>query len=382
MNLGGRGAGKTRLGAEWIRKCKEKHGRIALIGQTAGDVREVMIEGPSGIMAVSPPWDKPFYEPSKRRLTWPNGTIANTFSGDEPDQLRGPNLEVAWCDELCKFKYADDAWNNLMFALRVGSWPRVCITTTPRPIKLLRAIVNQEDTIVVRSTTYDNRDNLSADFFNELSAYEGTRLGRQELNAEVLEDFEGSLWSLALLDAVRVPRNRENMPEMKRVVVGVDPSGSSGGGSQQGIVVCGKGANNVFYVLDDCSCSDTPQGWARAAVQAYFSWGADMIVAERNFGGDMVKAIIRSQAPSVPIKMVTASRGKHVRAEPIAALYERGLVRHLGYFRELEEQMTSVTHEGYQGRGSPDRVDACVYALSELATLGQRAGILATGARY
>jgi phage terminase large subunit-like protein len=375
LNLGGRGAGKTRTGAEWVRKYKDRHGRIALVGQTAGDVREVMVEGPSGIMAISPPWDKPFYEPSKRRLTWPNGAVANTFSGDEPDQLRGPNLEIAWCDELAKFKYAQEAWDNLIFGLRVGSWPRVCITTTPRPIPLLRKVMNQEGTVLVRSTTYDNRANLAPEFFDELSAYEGTRLGRQELYAELLTDMPGALWTLDLLDAVRVMKADE-LPEMKRIVVGIDPSGTAHNeGAQQGIVVCGAGKNGAFYVIDDCSCSETPQGWARQAVNAFFRWGADCIVAERNFGGDMVKATIQGAAPGVPIRMITASRGKHIRAEPIAALYERGRVRHIGYFAELEAQLCQFTHEGYQGRKSPDRADALVHALSELSQPRSSIGI-------
>ncbi len=379
--MAGRSWGKTRCGAEWIRKVKEKHGRIALVGQTAGDVREVMIEGPSGIMAVAPPWDRPKYEPSKRRVTWPNGAIANTFSGDEPDQLRGPNLEVAWCDELAKFKYAQAAWDNLMFALRVGSWPRVVITTTPRPMKLLRNIMQQEGTVLTRGTTYDNRDNLAPDFFSELAAYEGTRIGRQELYAEFLEDMPGALWTIDLLDALRV-RSQAELPEMKRIVIGIDPSGTSNdAGAQQGIVVCGKGMNGLFYVIEDCSCSETPQGWARQAVSAYARYGADLIVAERNFGGDMVKAVIHGAAPTVPVRLVTASRGKHVRAEPVAALYERGVVRHIGYFPELEEQLTQFTHEGYQGDKSPDRADALVHAMSELALPRMTVGII-RGARY
>lgn len=374
MVLAGRGFGKTRLGAEWVRQAKEKHGRIALIAETAADARDVMVEGPSGLLAISPKWDRPRYEPSKRRVTWPNGAVCTLYNATEPDQLRGPEHEIAWCDELAKWRYAQETWDMLQFGLRIGGWPRVCVTTTPRPIATLKAILKAEGTITRRGSTFANRDNLSADFLKDLNRYEGTRLGLQELYAEILEDIAGALWSLDLLDAVRITSAAE-MPSLKRVVVGVDPSGSSDEGSAQGIVVAGHGENGLFYVLDDASCSESPQGWAARAVNAYARWGADMIVAERNFGGDMVKAIIQGQAPSVPGRMVTASRGKHIRAEPVAALYEQGRVRHAGYFPALEEQMTQMSHEGWQGPASPDRLDACVYALQELAMPRQRVGI-------
>lgn len=269
----------------------------------------------------------------------------------------------------------------VQFGLRIGSWPRTMITTTPRPISILREIIKAEGTITIKGTTFDNRDNLSAEFLRDLDRYEGTRLGRQELYAELLEDMPGALWTLDLLDSCRIVKADE-LPFMKRVVVGVDPSGSSNdNGAMQGIVVCGIGETGLFYVIDDCSCSESPAGWARAAVNAFRRFGADMIVAERNFGGDMVKAIIQGQAPNVPVRMVTASCGKHIRAEPVAALYERGAVRHIGYFPELEEQLCQFTHEGYRGNRSPDRADAAIHALSELALPKARAGII-HGMRY
>ncbi len=378
--MAGRGAGKTRTGAEWVRDAKNTYGRIALVAETAADARDVMVEGPSGILATSPGWDRPKYEPSKRRLTWDNGAVAITYNATEPDQLRGPQHEAAWCDELAKWRLAQETWDMLMFGLRIGPAPRVVITTTPRPIPLIRNLMRLPGTVTTRGSTFDNRDNLSADFLDELAAYEGTRLGRQELHAEILEDFEGCLWSMETLDRYRVT-SWDMVPNMKRRVVAIDPSGSSSKGSAQGIVVCGKGENGLYYVLADYSVSESPAGWARRAVQAYSDFGCDMIIAEKNFGGAMVSHTIRSVAPHVPIRMVNASRGKHVRAEPIAALYERGLVRHLGYFRELEEQMQGMTHNGYEGIGSPDRVDSLVWALHELSAPRSTIGVI-HGARY
>jgi phage terminase large subunit-like protein len=385
--LAGRGAGKTRTGAEWVREAKNSYGRIALVAETAADARDVLVEGPSGILSISPPWDFPKYEPSKRRLTWPNGAVAIAYNATEPDQLRGPQHEAAWCDELAKWRLAQETWDMLQFGLRIGPGPKCVITTTPRPIPLIRNLLKSPGTVITRGSTWDNRDNLAPEFLAELSAqYEGTRLGRQEIEAELLEDLPGALWTLDLLDQIRLPRDREtwreSMPEMKRVVVAVDPSGSSkDAGAMQGIIVCGQGKNGLFYVLDDYSISESPAIWGHKVVQAYAEYRADLIVAERNFGGDMVKAVIHNANPSVPIRMVTASRGKHVRAEPIAALYERGMVRHFGYFKELEEQMTSMSHEGYQGQASPDRLDACIWGFSELALARQRIGVV-HGVRY
>jgi phage terminase large subunit-like protein len=364
---------------EWVRQEKERHGRIALVAETAADARDVLVEGPSGLKAIAPPWDRPKYEPSKRRVTWDNGAIAICYNATEPDMLRGPEHEIAVCDELAKWKYAQECWDMLQFGLRKGPWPRTMITTTPRPIATLKAIMKDQSTVTVRGSTYDNRDNLSPDFLHDLRRYEGTRLGRQELHAELLEDVDGALWSHELLEMVRVDPSK--VPDMKRVVVGVDPSGTSTNGAMQGIVVCGLGMNGLFYVLADHSCSESPAGWGYKAARAFYMHAADAIVVERNYGGDMVKSVIQAQARNIPVRTVVATRGKHIRAEPIAAMYEQWRVRHAGLFPQLEEQMTQMSHEGYQGAGSPDRLDACVWALHELSAPRSSIGVI-NGARY
>src|SRR5579883_1931308 len=394
LYLAGRGAGKTRAGAEWVREQVEKHGRklIHLIAPTAADYRDVMVKGPSGIIAVSRPDFMPIFEPSNRRVLWPNGSQALCFSAEEPERLRGPQCEAAWCDELCTWGHAEggrvggrnwrqkETWDMMKFGLRLGDNPQVFISTTPKPGGVLRALLKDPNCVITTGTTYDNRANLADDFYAAvIRDYEGTRLGRQELLAEVIDDLPGALWPLDLLDSIRLRRDkqnwRDNMPEMKRVVIGVDPSGSdSDKGSQQGIVVCGEGQNGLFYVLDDYSCSETPQGWARRVCIAFADYGANRIVVEKNFGGDMAQAVLRNVNRNLPLRMVTASHGKHIRAEPVAALYEQGRVRHFGYFKELEEQMSNFTHEGYQGAGSPDRVDAMVWAMTELAFPGRQIG--------
>lgn len=374
MALAGRGWGKTRVGAEWVRKVKNSHGRIALIGETAADVRDVMIEGESGILATSPPWDRPTYTPSKRQLEWPNGAIAKTYSGEEPDQLRGPQHEVGWVDELAKFRYAEDTWSNFQFGLRLGKWPRALVTTTPRPIPIIRTLLKQDGTHITRGSTYDNFANLAPQFIQAIrDKYEGTRLGRQELMAEVLDDLVGALWSRDMIEKARFDGA---IPEMERIVVGVDPSGYDGEtGDSQGIVTSGRGKDGFFYVLDDCSVRMKPEGWGRKVVDAYRTHKADRIAVERNYGGDMCRAVIQAILPSAPITMVTASRGKHVRAEPIAALYEQGKVRHVRPFPALEDQMCLMDSQGFQGVGSPDRLDALVWSLTEL-TEGKQIKIL------
>lgn len=367
--LAGRGWGKTRVGAEFVRSAKERHGRIALVGETAADVRDVMVEGESGILATSPAWDRPTYNVSKRELKWPNGAIAKTYSGDEPDQLRGPQHEIAWVDELAKFHYADDAWSNLQFGLRLGERPRALVTTTPRPIPIIRDLIRQErdGTVhVTRGKTYDNAINLAPQFIKAIrDKYEGTRLGRQELNAEVLDDLAGALWSHDMIERARYDGD---LPEMQRIVVGVDPSGFDGEtGDSQGIVVAGQGKDGFFYVLDDASVRMKPEGWGRKVVDVYRTHKANRIVAEKNFGGDMCRAVIHGAMANAPVTMVSASRGKHVRAEPIAALYEQGKVRHARPFPALEGQMTLMTTQAWEGVGSPDRLDALVWALSDLS---------------
>lgn len=373
--LAGRGFGKTRTGVEWIRSLVEgptphiappgAPQRIALVAETAADGRDVMVEGESGVLACSKPGFRPHYEPSKRRLTWPNGCQATLYSAEDPDQLRGPQHDLAWGDELAKWKYPDDTWSNLMFGLRLGRHPRVCVTTTPRPIPLLREIMKAPDVHITRGSTYDNRANLPEVFFNKvISKYEGTRLGRQELEAELLDDVAGALWNRDLIDATRVTRNQ--LPALKRVVVAVDPAVSYGEESNDtGIVVMAQGENDHGYVLEDLTINGSPDEWARRAVAAFYRNEADCIVAEVNNGGDLIEHAIRTVDQSVPVHSVRATRGKYVRAEPVAALYEQGRVHHVGGFPELEDQMCMFTPEGIVD-GSPDRVDALVWAAFEL----------------
>ncbi len=362
--LAGRGFGKTRAGAEWVRDQVEtdRCGRIALVGETAADARNVMIEGESGILAISRPDFQPLYEPSKRRLIWPNGAIAMAYSGDEPDQLRGPQHDAAWADEPAKWKYPLEAWDNLEFGLRLGNHPRIVATTTPRPIKLIRDLLKDRMTVVTRGSTYDNIANLAPSFLDRMvMKYENTRLGRQELYAELLEDVPGALWQRQIIDQHRVPR----VPDLTRIVVGIDPAMTSGeDANETGIIIAGKGRDGQAYVLDDLSCRLSPDGWARRAVSAYHRYRADRIVAEVNNGGDLVERVIRTVERSVPYRAVRASRGKVVRAEPIAALYEQGRVHHVGLFAELEDQMCAFASDHYDG--SPDRVDALVWCLTEL----------------
>lgn len=362
--LAGRGFGKTRTGAEYVRMMVEagRVGRIALVGQTAADVRDTMIEGESGIMAISPPWFEPKYEPSKRRLTWPNGARATAYSADEPRQLRGPQHELAWADELASWTTAE-AWDQLMFGLRLGDDPRAVVTTTPRPTSVIRDLVKDPTTHVTRGSTYDNLANLAPAFIDKIiTKYEGTRLGRQELYAEILDDVPGALWNRAMLAEARA---QGEPPELVRIVVAIDPAVTSTSESDEtGIIVAGLDASGAYHVLADRSCRMSPDGWARRAITALDEYRADRIVAEVNNGGDLVEATIRTVRRNVPYKKVHASRGKRVRAEPIAALYEQGRVTHHGNLDLLEDQMVTFLPEGSDG--SPDRVDALVWALTEL----------------
>jgi len=365
--LAGRGAGKTRAGAEWVREqVKAGCQRISLIAPTAGDARDVMVEGESGLLSVCWTGDKdhrgniigrPIYEPSKRRVTWDNGAVATLFSAEEPERLRGPQSDALWADELAAWQRAQDTWDMAMFGLRLGSNPRAMVTTTPKPLPLVRAILNDARTAVTKGNTFDNAKHLAPQFLAAMrDKYHGTRLGRQELYAEILDDVVGALWTMDSI--VKRP-----MAEMQRIVVGVDPSG---GGDDIGIIVAGRGVDGLFYVIEDATCNMSPAGWAKRVVDRYHHHAADLIVAERNFGGDMVESTIRTADKNVPIKMVTASRGKSVRAEPIAALYEQQRVIHSRGLDALESQMMQFTLSGFVGDGSPDRVDALVWALSEL----------------
>ncbi len=359
--LAGRGWGKTRTGAEAVRQAvKDGRRRIALVAPTAADGRDVMVEGESGLLSVGPESERPNYEPSKRRLTWPNGAIATIYSAEDPDQLRGPGHDFAWCDELAAWKRPHETWDMLLFGLRQGTNPQAVVTTTPRPIKEIRDLLLDPTCVVTRGSTYENRANLAPAFFSQIvRRYEGTRLGRQELEAEVLSDTPGALWKLDLIDLSRVAGH----PELIRVVVGVDPAASSNDSSDEtGIVVAGIGVDGHGYVLDDVTLRGTPGEWAGAAVRAYRATQADRIVGEVNNGGEMVGFTILTVDPNVSYKAVHASRGKQTRAEPIASLYEQGRIHHVGTLPALEDQMTTWI----PGMRSPDRMDALVWALTEL----------------
>lgn len=359
--LAGRGFGKTRTGAEMARLWVEQGvGRIALVGATAADARDVMVEGESGILACSPSWNMPKYEPSKRRLTWKNGALATTYSADEPDRLRGPQHEKAWCDELAAWRYPE-TWDMLLFGLRLGNNPQAVVTTTPKPTKLMREIIKDPTTVVTSGSTYENIANLATQFIERiLRKYEGTRLGLQELHARLLEDTPGALWKRAQIDDLRVTQ----APLLQRIVVAIDPPKSSAeGASEAGIVVAGLGSDGHGYVLDDLSIEQaTPSAWARQAISGYYKYKADRIVAESNAGGEMVETTVRTEDKTVSFRMVHASRGKTTRAEPVSALYEQGRVHHVGAFGALEDQMCTWV----QGDASPDRMDALVWALTEL----------------
>ncbi len=368
--LAGRGFGKTRTGAELVR-ARVTTGtarRVALVAPTAADARDVMVEGESGILAISPASNRPRYEPSKRRVSWPNGAIATLYSADEPERLRGPQHDTAWCDELASWRYPE-AWDMLMLGMRLGVDPRVVVTTTPRPTKLVRTLAADRTVAMTGGTTYENRANLAPEFIEQIvRKYEGTRLGRQEIEAEMLEDEPGGLWNRGLIEAARV----RTAPELMRIVVAIDPAASSGENADEtGIIVAGKDGQGHGWVLADLSGRYAPAEWAKAAIAAYHAHGADRIVAEVNNGGEMVEATLRVTDPNLAFAAVHASRGKVIRAEPVAALYEQGRVHHLGAFAQLEDQMCSLSRMGHEPsavrRGcSPDRVDALVWALTDL----------------
>lgn len=369
----GRGFGKTRAGSEWVREqVAAGRKRIALIGETYKDLVEVMVYGDSGIASVFPEHQRPKIVANPNvQITFHTGAIALGYNATQPDQLRGPQFDAAWCDELAKWKRARETWDMLQFGLRLGERPQVLVTTTPRPIPILKEILRRKTTVVTSGSTFDNAANLAPSFIKEIrDRYEGTRLGRQELQAEILDDLPGALWTRAMFDDHRV----KNAPEMQRIVVAVDPSGTGGSsddGDSVGIVVAGKGVDGRGYVLADRTCKLSPDGWGRRAVAAYYEFAADRIVAERNFGGAMVQHVIRTVDPKVSYKEVTASRGKAARAEPIAAMYEQGRISHVGALPELEDQCCMIGPDGYIGEGSPDRMDAMVWALTELMFGGQ-----------
>jgi phage terminase large subunit-like protein len=386
--LAGRGFGKTRMGSEWVRSLAHKYPgcRIALVGETAADARDVMIKGDSGLLNCDPNLTDDSWSPTNRCLTWPNGSRAFTYNATEPDQLRGPQHHFAWVDELAKFRYIQETWDQVQFGLRLGDHPQALVTTTPQPKKLIKKLVADPDTAITRGSTMDNKANLAANAMKQLyERYSGTRLGRQELEGEILGDIPGALWRREDIDDTRVA---EAPKDLERVIVAVDPAASSHEGSDEhGIVVVGLARDGDGYargyVLDDASLRGTPEEWARAAVRMYRKWRADRIVAEKNNGGEMVETVIKTADRSVPIKLVHASRGKAVRAEPISALYEQGRIHHVGRFDELEDQMCtfSVDNVRNESEGSPDRVDALVWGFTELfeKLAGRRRGNVGRG---
>lgn len=365
----GRGFGKTRVGAETVRKWVKSYRYVNLIGATADDARDIMIEGESGILAICPKDERPEYLPSKRRLEWPNGAWSLIFTADEPDRLRGKQHMKAWGDEIAAWRYRE-AWDQLMMGLRLGDSPQVVATTTPKPVELIKEILADPTTFVTHGTTYDNKNNLAPAFFNRvIKKYEGTRLGRQELNAELLEDNPGALWQRKLIDIARV--GPSSVPrDLVRIAVGVDPAVTSNEDSDEtGIVAGARDAQDPphFYIFEDASIAmATPDQWATRVVETYRTWSADRVVGEVNNGGDLVETVIRHKSPSISYSAVHATRGKVIRAEPIAALYEQGRVHHVGSFPTLEDQMCD--YNPTVDTKSPDRMDALVWVLTELSS--------------
>lgn len=374
--MAGRGFGKTRAGAEWVRSIAEQNGaaRFALVGANFAEVRTVMVEGESGLLSIAPPSQRPVWEPSLKRLQWTSGAQARLYSAAEPEGLRGPQHSHAWCDEIAKWMnnagQAMAAWDNLKMGLRLGVSPRVAATTTPRPVPLVRKLTVDSNVAITRGTTFDNALNLPEAFLTAMAVdYAGTRLGRQELDGELIAELEGALWSRLILEASRV----DDVPSFVRIVVAVDPPASAHGDAC-GIIVAALGHDQQAYVLADRSVQKpSPEQWARAVADAAALWDADRVIAEANQGGAMVKSVLQAADIALPVKLVHASRGKVARAEPVAALYENGRVHHIRSFPRLEDELCGLLiGGGYEGPGrSPDRADALVWALTELM-LGRR----------
>lgn len=367
--LGGRGAGKTRAGAEWVNAIANDRmtpmSPIALVGETEHDVREVMVEGVSGLLAAHTRSERPLWIPSRRRLEWNNGAVAQAFSAEDPESLRGPQFAAAWCDELAKWRYAEATFDMLQFGLRLGERPRQVITTTPRPIALIKRLVADPATALTRAGTAANARNLAPAFFDAVVArYAGTRLGRQELEAEIVEERADALWSRGGLENCRVAA----APPLMRIVVAVDPPASSGKGADAcGLIAAGRSADGIVYVIaDDTVAGLSPAGWSRKAVALWRRFCADALVVEVNQGGDMVRAVIGQADASVPIIAVRAYKGKWLRAEPVALLYDQGKVKHAGAFPALEDEMCDFGLEGLSSGRSPDRLDALVWAVTAL----------------
>ena len=365
--LAGRGFGKTRTGAEWVRDQVENNQatRIALVARALDEAQSVMIEGESGILNISPEWNMPVYEPSKRKLTWPNGAFALAFSSHEPDQLRGPQFDAAWCDELASWQYPNQTWDNLSFALRLGQRPRSIVTTTPKAVDLVRSLPNRPGVHVTRGSTYENQDNLPPSFFNGLiDQYDGTRIGQQEIHAELMDEDEDALWKREWIENARL----RTQPPLSRIVVAVDPAMSTGPtSSETGIVVVGADMRRQHaYVLADESGRLSPNNWALRVIHLYDKFNATMIVVEDNAGGQMAEATIQNAVErTLPVKTVKARRGKYIRAEPVASLYEQSRVHHVGRFPALEDQMCTWNADLGPSQ-SPDRADALVHAVTQL----------------
>lgn len=379
--LGGRGAGKTRAGAEWVRAlvhgtppyANRLHDRIALIGETAHDAREVMVEGASGVLAISPRDERPSWIATRKRLEWSNGAVAEVFSADDPESLRGPQFAAAWCDELAKWRYAEATFDNLQFGLRLGPRPRQLVTTTPRPLPLIKRLLTDPRTRVTRARTQANKDYLSPAFLEAVvGRYAGTRLGRQELDGELIEDRPDARWSRTLIEGCRI----SEAPPLSKIIVAIDPPGTSRRGADAcGIVAAGRAENGWLYVLEDASGTGmSPAAWATKAVALYRRLNADALVAEVNMGGEMVRAVLREVDRTVPLKEVHATRGKYLRAEPIAALYEQGRAKHVGSFPQLEDEMCDFGVDGLSSGRSPDRLDAMVWAMTALASQTSHGG--------
>ena len=376
--LAGRGWGKTRAGVEWVRhQIKSGKKRIAAVAPTNSDIRRVMVEGESGFLNVCWKNDKtyrggklgyPNWSPTNRTLTWENGAKVEFYSAEDPERLRGPQFHAAWADEVAAWRNQQDVWDMLQFTLRLGRKPRVMVTTTPKPTKLMRALIASPQSHITRGSTFDNIDNLAKPFLETIKKeYEGTRLGNQELYAEMLEEADGALWTTEVLDGCTV--EQKDIPELNRIVVSIDPAVTSKTESDMtGIIVAGIDVNGIGYVLEDATDRYSPAEWAAKAISLYQEYSADRIVAERNQGGDMVRRTLEAEDEAVPIRLVHASRGKMARAEPISALYERGKVKHAKGLDELETQMR--TWEPLGSMGSPDRLDACVWALTDLMLNG------------
>jgi len=359
----GRGWGKTRTAAQFVRAHIDRAPFWNIVGPTSGDVRDIMVEGESGLIAVFPPDQRPAYEPSKLRLTFHNGAVGNLFTAEEPDRLRGPQCAAWWADELQSWRYADETWQNLMLGWRLPGMARGVVTFTPRPTAIIRDLLARadHDVALTEGTSYENKANLNQQFFDTvIRPYENTRRGRQELMGELLEEVEGALWTRARVDATRVAA--VDLPALSRVVVGIDPSG---GVAETGIVAAGLGVDGHLYILEDASCRAGPSSWAAAACALYERHNADRIVAEKNFGGDMVASTIRSvpEGRNVAYRDVTAARGKQIRAEPIAAFYEQGRAHNVGVLAALEDEMTGWAQGDPH---SPNRLDAMVWAATEL----------------